>query len=189
MNGGVSTGVKTLPAAASCCLAGPSCPSPGGITSNESTDNCRKASDGLWAQLSLNSYLEMKHPFKAKSLNCCSSAYHTNSLLGHREQYSSSQQTLLNHQHGRLALGFPISLPGDGSPGTPYKRYVQVSTSHRIGKGKTQTVGQFSSEVCKLYYFYEGFKGLETKFHIRMKLKEKKLSFFLSAQTTGREAK
>lgn len=164
MNGGVSTGVKTLPAAASCCLAGPSCPSPGGITSNESTDNCRKASDGLWAQLSLNSYLEMKHPFKAKSLNCCSSAYHTNSLLGHREQYSSSQQTLLNHQHGRLALGFPISLPGDGSPGTPYKRYVQVSTSHRIGKGKTQTLGQFSSGFASFTISMKVSKDLRQNF-------------------------
>lgn len=49
---------------------------------------------------------------------------------------------------------------------------MQVSTSHRTGKGEVQILGQPSSELFKLSSFYQDFKGFRTKFQIEMKLKE-----------------
>lgn len=74
-------GVEVRLAAPACFLVGLSSPSPGSITSNKNTDVYRRTNNSLWAQFSLNSYLEEKHSLKGKSLRRCSSAYHTNKPL------------------------------------------------------------------------------------------------------------
>ena len=113
---------------------GPASPSPVSIPSNKDSDFCRRTSHGLWTQFSLNACSKKKCAFKGKRVRICSSAHHTHKLLTRSrrtvELLAANASLHGNLLHGRLALGFPSSVPCDGFPETLGEKCMQVSTSH-----------------------------------------------------------
>lgn len=150
-------------------------PSPVSVTSNKDS-RIYRTSHGLWAQLSSNTCLEKKRSFRGRSVKVCGAAHHTDRLLTRSQRtgqpLAANALPHGNLLHDRLVLGFQSSVPHTGFPGTLCEKCMQVSTSHRTGKGKIQTWGQLSNEVFQLHYFSQGFESLRTKFHLGREFKK-----------------
>lgn len=127
----------------------------------------RRMSHGLRAQFSLNSYLEEKHCLKEKGMRRCSCANHTDkSLTDSATNWGSSEQTLLCHLPGRLALGFKCLCLTMGLQEHCIKKGLWAPIPLGQEKGKSRPWAfKFKLSYFRLHYFYQGFKGLRTKFH------------------------